>query len=259
MVTIDAILLGGGVGKRFSESNDEHSSPIPKQFRLLGQAPVFVHAVKALVATDCLRQIVFAVPKAYVRMAEDQIDSYLSDLKIPIRVVVGGERRQDSSRLAIEALENVAPIPTRVLIHDACRPYLSRSFLERIRTALFDRSYGAWVPVVPVVETLKRIENHQVTETVDRGLVHRVQTPQIFEYTVIRSLVQKVQGMSELNFTDDASLCEYYGIPVGVFEGDVRNVKLTYDFEMQALGSMLAHDRREDETCASELATTFTV
>jgi 2-C-methyl-D-erythritol 4-phosphate cytidylyltransferase len=125
-----------------------------------------------------------------------------------------------------------------VLIHDACRPYLSRAFLGRIRERILDRSCGAWVPVVPVVETLKRVEKARVVETVDRGSVHRVQTPQIFEYDVIRSLAEKAKGTAH-TFTDDASLCEAEGIPVGVFEGDIRNVKLTYDFELETLHTLL--------------------
>ena len=121
-------------------------------------------------------------------------------------------------------------------------------------------SFGAWIPVVPVVETLKRVEDHRVVETVDRSLVHRVQTPQIFEYTVIRSLMERIKEGSEPTFTDDASLCEYYGIPVGVFDGDVRNIKLTYDFEFEALRQMLgAAESKERAKCAPESGTTYTV
>ena len=65
-----------------------------------------------------------------------------------------------------------------------------------------DRSYGAWIPVVPVVDTLKKIENHQVIETIDREVIQRVQTPQIFEYELIRSLSQQVSAQTHLNFTD---------------------------------------------------------
>jgi 2-C-methyl-D-erythritol 4-phosphate cytidylyltransferase/2-C-methyl-D-erythritol 2,4-cyclodiphosphate synthase len=108
------------------------------------------------------------------------------------------------------------------------------------------------------VETLKRVEDQRVVETVDRGLVQRVQTPQVFEFTVIRSLVEKVKESPELNFTDDASLCEYYGIPVGVFDGDVRNIKLTYGFELDTLRSVLVETAKELK-CEPELVTTSTV
>jgi len=114
------------------------------------------------------------------------------------------------------------------------------------------------VPVVPVVETLKRIEQERVVETLDRQVIHRVQTPQIFEYTVIRGLSEKVRQNRELQFTDDASLCEYYGIPVGAFEGDLRNIKLTYEFELAALKQFIQL-RETEEKCDSASDTTSTV
>lgn len=261
MSVIDAILLGGGVGRRFSEAPAEGPTTTPKQFVSLGGEPVWIHALKRLCRVEGLRQVVFTVPTDYLRVAQNQLREFYPECPVPVRIIIGGERRQDSSRNALEALEQTSPPPTRVLIHDACRPYLSDKFLQRIQEAGIDRSYGAWIPVVPVVETLKKVENHQVLETVDRSAVQRVQTPQIFEFSVIRSLVEKTRSLSDLNFTDDASLCEYYGIPVGTFEGDVRNIKLTYDFEMSALESMLQKNPEKAAPkipCESESASTYT-
>jgi 2-C-methyl-D-erythritol 4-phosphate cytidylyltransferase len=205
------------------------------------------------------RQVVITSPLIQIRTAEDQITKYIRNPnQVKIRVIAGGERRQDSSRLALGALEETQPSPTRVLIHDACRPYISDELAGQIKNSLYDRAYGAWVPVIPVMDTLKKVKDQQVVETVDRSLVHRVQTPQIFEFTLIRSLMDRIKDLKELNFTDDASLCEYYGIPVGVFKGDVRNIKLTYDFELETLHGVLAEAKRV-KTCAPESATTFTV
>lgn len=259
MSTLDAILLGGGTGSRFTAGRNTPKSDekLPKQFQMLGAAPVFIHSLRALLSMHCFRQVVIAMPPQYIGLAEEHLDLYLAPQRETIlRIVPGGERRQDSSCVALEAVEELSPLPTRVLIHDAARPFLSSAFLDRVHRCLLDRSYGAWVPVVPVVETLKRIENHRVVSTVERSHVQRVQTPQVFEYTVIRSLAEKVKNMPELSFTDDASLCEYFGIPVGVFEGDVRNIKLTYDFELETLRTML--DKESDE-CEPGSATTFTV
>lgn len=263
MVTIDAILLGGGIGKRFSDTADSGITSHPKQFLVIGDAPVWIHALRSLLRLDCVRQAVMAVPENFIGLAHEQLGKFFPDCPVPVRIIPGGEKRQDSSRFALEALEMTSPPPSRVLIHDACRPFLSSELLERIKVALFDRSFGAWIPVVPVIETLKRVEHHQVIETVNRAEVWRVQTPQIFEFGVIRSLVEKTRGLGEINFTDDASLCEYYGIPVGTFEGDVRNIKLTYDFELESLQAMLEKSRLERSLiqipCASESATTYTV
>jgi len=258
MVTVDAILLGGGLGTRFAETSQNLKSELPKQFQLLGNVPVFVHCLQSFIDMGIFRQIVLTTPKMHIRTAEDQILQYVRNPnRIKIRVIAGGERRQDSSRLALEALDETQPSPTRILIHDACRPYISEEMTKQIKSCLYDRAYGAWVPVIPVVDTLKRVKDQQVVETVDRSLVHRVQTPQIFEYTLIRSLMERIRDLTELNFTDDASLCEYYGIPVGVFQGDVRNIKLTYDFELETLQGVLAEAKRT-KLCAPESATTFT-
>lgn len=250
---IDAALLGGGLGRRFSESNGKAS--LPKQFQPMTGSTVIIHALRSLLGLNCFRQVIVAVPTPYLALTQEQITS--SDLltgKTQVRVVAGGERRQDTSRMALNAMTDLTP-PTRVLIHDACRPFLSKPFLRRIREHLDNRAYGAWVPVIPVVDTLKKVEDQRVIETVDRSRVFRVQTPQIFEFTVIQALLEKARDEA-IAFTDDASICEYFGIPVGVFEGDVRNIKLTYDFEMATLSNFLEY---KEAPCESELATTRTV
>ncbi len=242
MVTIDAIVLGGGQGTRFSNGKN----PLPKQFQTLDDKPIFIHTLLRLEKLGCIRNYLLTVPVDFIELAHDQIGKFLSEpLKSRIRVIPGGNRRQDSSRVALEALESGDQSPARILIHDACRPVLSDAFLSSVKEKLFDRSYGAWIPVIPVVDTLKKIENHEVKETVDRNMVHRVQTPQVFEYALIRSLMDRANEQSQLNFTDDASLCEYYGIPVGSFPGDVRNLKLTYDFELETFRKILNEEKKE--------------
>jgi 2-C-methyl-D-erythritol 4-phosphate cytidylyltransferase/2-C-methyl-D-erythritol 2,4-cyclodiphosphate synthase len=249
MLTIDAALLCGGLGRRFSETT---KASLPKQFQPIGKYPVFIHALKALLGLNCVRQVVIPVPRAYIAFAKEQIAATLgNDVTASVRVIRGGGSRQESSRLALEAMANPGPVPTRVLVHDACRPYLSPSLLSRVLKSAQDRSYGAWVPVVPVTDTLKKVSDQRVVETLDRADVQRVQTPQIFEYEVIRSLLQTVKDETMI-FTDDAAVCEYYGIPVGVFEGDLRNLKLTYDFEKLSLGSFL---EQREQLCESELVT----
>ena len=233
--TFDLILLGGGQSERFRAEAEGEATP--KQFQILGDAPVFIHALRAFLSLGCFRQAIFAVPEEHEPLAQELMDEYLRDeRKAVLRVVHGGTRRQDSSRIALEAAAELQPLPTRVVIHDACRPFLSAEFRERIREKLYDRSLGAWIPTVPVVDTLKRVEEGQVVETVDRGLLQRVQTPQIFDFELIRGLAQKVYAEApDRVFTDDASLCEDFGTKVGTFLGDPRNLKLTYRFELETL------------------------
>lgn len=237
-MTVDAVLLGGGIGRRFSD----RASSLPKQFQVVEDAPVFIHTLRVFQKIKGLRKFIVVMPEEYLARTRETIREYFGD-DHSISVMAGGERRQDSARLALQAMSD--DVPDRVLIHDLCRPCLSPAFLRRIAEHTNDRAYAAWIPVVPVVETLKRVEGNRVAETVDRSLVHRVQTPQIFHYPTILELSVKSLDESSINFTDDASLCEYYGVPVGVFEGDLRNLKLTYDFELGALTSWLKEPQCE--------------
>lgn len=259
MVTLDAVLLGGGTGNRFSRGPGSRGSSPPKQFALIGEVPVFIHSLKSLLSLGDLRQVVITMPQSYIGLAEEYLGQHVSGVnKTVIRIVPGGNRRQDSTHLALEALAELSPDPTRVLIHDACRPFLPQEFMNRTKKYLLDRAYGAWIPVVPVTETLKKVENQQVATTLDRSEIFTVQTPQAFEYPVIRSLHEEVQKMPDQLFTDDASICEYFGIPVGVFDGDPRNIKLTYQFELQTLKTIMELPA-EETPCAPASDLTFTV
>jgi len=252
MLITDAVILGGGLGKRYLNSTDGlYSSTLPKQFQLLGESPVFIHGLKALISTKAFRHFILVFPKEHLAVAQSQVERHIVlKHQKAIRFVVGGKRRQESSRLAIRAIEDFGDAPTRIVIHDACRPFLSPSLLSRVKKCLNDRAYAAWIPTIPVVETLKKITNRQVEETIDRNGIFRIQTPQVFEYSVIRSLVDKGEKSPEIEFTDDASLCEFYGIPVGSIQGDERNIKLTYGFEMEMLRALL----RERVTPIEEMA-----
>src|SRR5580704_9081736 len=99
MITVDAILLGGGVGRRFSKAPGGNISSLPKQFQILGSAPVFVHALNGLARLGCFRKILIAVPVDYIDLAREQLTEYASKLSVPIQLIPGGVRRQDSSRL----------------------------------------------------------------------------------------------------------------------------------------------------------------
>jgi len=245
----DAIVLGGGNGRRFSQQSLNHA---PKQFQeLLGQ-PVLVHSVQRLLKLGCFRSVIITVPKDQFAEATRILQKALTpEWFNKVQIIEGGKTRQESSFLALKALDSSVPQPSRVIIHDACRPALTDELLHRVQERLADRAYAAWIPVTPVVETLKKVEGMAVTETVNRDLYYRVQTPQVFEYHVIRSLIEKAMAAPEtaMQFTDDASLCEFYGIPVGVFEGDARNIKLTYDFEIDILSSVMRSEAISGEIC----------
>jgi 2-C-methyl-D-erythritol 4-phosphate cytidylyltransferase/2-C-methyl-D-erythritol 2,4-cyclodiphosphate synthase len=134
--------------------------------------------------------------------------------------VAGGAARQDSARLGLESLGEFAP--SRVLIHDAARPFVDHAVVDRVLDAL-DHAPGA-IPALPVADTVKRGEHGFVTGTLDRSGLWRVQTPQGFDYRAILDAHRAVAGME---LTDDAAVAERAGLAVRLVEGSEMNFKVT--------------------------------
>lgn len=258
MILTDAILLGAGSGTRFSRS-ERSSKELPKQFQLLGAYPVFIWALRSLIESLPLRQIVIVVARQHLDLAQSLVDRYLPSSKgVKVRLVPGGARRQDSSIKGIQALSSQNPLPQFVLIHDACRPFIGPNIFKALREKIAQPDGKAWIPVIPITETLKKVKNSRIIETVDRNQIFRVQTPQLFDFQVLVSAFKRIETNSDLVFTDDASVLEYFGEEVRTFAGDERNIKLTYEFETKIIQSYLKEQGR-NHPCESETVTTSIV
>jgi 2-C-methyl-D-erythritol 4-phosphate cytidylyltransferase/2-C-methyl-D-erythritol 2,4-cyclodiphosphate synthase len=116
--------------------------------------------------------------------------------------------------------------PDIVLIHDAARPFVSPAVIERAIAAA--QLTGAAVPVAPVVDTIKVVDdNGHVAATPDRARLRIAQTPQAFRFDVILAAHRRAAAEGRDDFTDDAALAEWAGLTVATFEGDPANMKLT--------------------------------
>ncbi len=144
-----------------------------------------------------------------------------SGFSMPIRVVSGGARRQDSVRNGIEELDRAQIESEFIAVHDAARPFVTEDMLERGLAAA--RHVGAAIPVVPLKDTIKRVEHGIVVDTPDRESMFSVQTPQVFRAEILRAAHQTV----EADVTDDASMVEVAGGLVATFEGAYENIKIT--------------------------------
>ena len=128
MVNCDAIVLGGGLGTRFAETSSQGGSPTPKQFQMIGKSPAVYYPIKTLLDSGKVRHIILTAPSQYLKLADELIaKSFLPSEIAKICIVAGGSTRQESARLALQAIEARFQIPDRVLIHDACRPFLPRT------------------------------------------------------------------------------------------------------------------------------------
>ncbi|BBF93178.1 bifunctional 2-C-methyl-D-erythritol 4-phosphate cytidylyltransferase/2-C-methyl-D-erythritol 2,4-cyclodiphosphate synthase [Blastochloris tepida] len=137
--------------------------------------------------------------------------------------VTGGATRQASVRAGLAAL--AAHAPDVVLIHDAARPFASDALVSR---AIAAGRLGPAVPGVPVTDTIKAVDGaEKIESTVDRTRLRAVQTPQAFPFALIQDLHARAAAAGRDDFTDDAALAEWAGLPATVFAGEPGNIKLT--------------------------------
>ena len=177
---------------------------------------------------ESIASCILVVPSGEVERAKNSCEKTCPEAKVK-EVICGGVRRQDSVRCGMDCLDADTEI---VLIHDAARPFCSPALIQRVITAA--QNSGAAVPGITLVDTLKRVdEKNMVSTTVDRRSMVAIQTPQGFQYSVLRAAYQNA-WKKKLTATDDAGLVEYLEKPVEVVEGEVNNFKITkpYDLEL---------------------------
>ena len=203
-----ALIVASGRGQRFG-------SGVPKQYVPLGGAPLLRHALERFAHHPKISGVRVVIHPDD-RMFYDEAAAGL-DLMPP---VTGGETRQDSGRLGLESL--LAAAPDYVLIHDGARPLIKPEVIGRVIDAL-DHRDGA-LPALPVADTLKRVEEGKVGETVNRQGLYRAQTPQGFRFEAILAAHRRFSGQA---MTDDAAVAEAAGLAVTVVEGDEGNIKVT--------------------------------
>ena len=149
--------------------------------------------------------------------------------------VPGGDRRQDS---VAAGLEQIPVDDGLVLVHDAARPLLTPDLVQRVIARMAIGDVAGVIPAVPIRDTIKRVDHERVTETVDRGDLVSVQTPQGFDLRTLRSAHASFDG----NATDDSSMVESIGGSVAVVEGDPMNLKVTYPEDLLLVEALRSGD-----------------
>lgn len=205
--------------------------PVAKAFLEVGGRPLWRHAARTLAGVPGCRQMVLVAPADRVA----RLVAEAGDLGVPVRVVPGGARRQDSVRIGIGAATARAGV---VAIHDAARPLVSaETTVAVVREAA---RCGAAVAAVPVRDTLKRVAADGTVEaTVDRAGLWHAQTPQAFRMDVARAAHAEAERRG-IEATDDAALVESLGLgPVRVVRGDPWNFKVTEAPDVAAAEALL--------------------
>lgn len=222
-MSVWAVIVAAGSGERLGLDR-------PKAFANLRDRPLLAESLERLEASDWIDSIVVAAPPDWeepvILLAEE-----LGCGKV-VEAVTGGATRAASVRAALAEVSEEAAV---VLVHDAARPVVPEEVIERLLTALNEGWDGA-IPVLPLLDTVKRVEGDQVVETVERAGLALVQTPQVFVATVLREAV--VAGGDEA--TDCSQLVEARGGRVKAVPGDPRLLKVTVPADLEAVERLLA-------------------
>lgn len=206
-VKVSAIIVAAGSGKRMKSS-------IPKQFLLLEGKPVLWWTLSVFEECEIIEEIVLVANRRGI--------SFLEDFRKIKKVVVGGERRQDSSLNGLCAVGNETEI---VIFHDGVRPFVRKqTILNCVREA---KKTGAAICALRPKETVKvGVKGNLVGKTLDRQNLWLVQTPQAFKIDLIKKGFANAKEKGLL-VTDEAMLIEELGHPVKIVEGDWENIKIT--------------------------------
>ena len=221
-MSVWAILVAAGAGERLGDDR-------PKAFARLGDRPLLAESLARLDACEWIDRIVVAAPPGWeepaILVAEELVASKV------VACVTGGATRAESVRAALAEVDESA---VAVLVHDAARPLVTDDVIQRVLAPLAEGFAGA-VPGIGVADTVKRIEQSVVRETLDRDDLVAVQTPQAFDVEVLR----RAYAGDLTGATDCASLVEAAGGRVLVVEGDVRLLKITTRADLELVASWL--------------------
>lgn len=200
-----------------------------KIWSVLGDRPVLWHAVNTLAP---LADTTVLVVRGDCRQRAEQ---EIASIPLDIHVLAGGTHRHESVMHGVSALEDVDVIA----VHDGARPFASPGLFAR-GLQMLDKFTGV-VPVVPLRDTIKRVDKGMVSLTVDRSSLRAAQTPQLFKSGPLRAAQSKLDP--ETMPTDEAVLMEQSGYSIGVFPGDPWNLKITEPFDLLLARAIVGLDR----------------
>lgn len=218
-----AILPAAGLGTRMA-------GPQPKQFLFLDGVPILIHSLRAYAEVRRVSGIWVAARRPEMERVEAQVAEY--GFASRVRVVEGGEKRQESVAHALSALP--ADPDDIVLVHDAVRPLIDAATIERTIDAVIE--HGAAIVGMPAVDTIKQVERTAhgalITSTIPREFIVLAQTPQGFRYGLLESAFAEAMADGFVG-TDEASVVERAGHPVAVVPGSPVNLKITQPGDLE--------------------------
>ena len=218
-----AILVAGGKGLRMG-------GDIPKQFLPVGGKPVLMRTVEVFRQAYPDIHIVLVLPVSQQDYWRQLCQEYRFD--VPVQVADGGETRFHSVSNGLKLIPDDAD--GVVSVHDGVRPFVAAETVRRCYEEAVEK--GAVVPVIPIVETVRKLCKDGASVTVPRDEYKLVQTPQTFRISLLKEAYR--QPYSSF-FTDDASVVEALGKPVHLVEGNRENIKITTPADIRFVNGLL--------------------
>ena len=221
---VSAVIVAAGKGIRMKDN-------VRKQYLPLAGRPVLSHCLTLFEECDLINKIILVVPQDDFDYCQNKI---LSKFKIKIDLVAGGKERQDSVYNGLIALGENNGI---VIIHDGVRPFANKEMIKSCVTGA--KKHGACIIGVPAQDTLKKISSlGNIEKTIERNNIWLAQTPQAFQYEVIRKAHENAR-LKGYAGTDDAFLVEQMGNPVKIIKGSKNNIKITTREDLKLAEVML--------------------
>src|SRR5947199_6962174 len=228
-MTVAVILPAAGLGTRMGKGTAEKAGTSRKQFMLLEGSPILMHTVRKFAASDRVREIVVAVRAEDVDWVSEMLAREFNHGG-RVRVVEGGDSRQESVENALRALK---PGCELVAVHDAVRPFIDLETIHRV----FDEAaaIGAAIVGLPAVDTVKQVSRGtghvRIRATLPREKLVMAQTPQVFRYDLLKRAFEaaRIDGFTA---TDESSMVERLDVEVSVVPGTDRNIKITKPTDM---------------------------
>jgi 2-C-methyl-D-erythritol 4-phosphate cytidylyltransferase len=232
---VSVILPAAGLGTRMGRAVPEKAGTSRKQFMLLEGSPILLHTIRKFVSSPAVSEIVVALRAEDLEWVRDLLER--EKFAKPVSIVEGGDSRQVSVE---NALATLSPGTELVAVHDAVRPFIEHSVLEKVFAEAQDAG-AAIVGIVPV-DTVKQVHRNKIRQTIPRERLILAQTPQVFRFDLLKQAFAKAREDGFAG-TDESSLVERLEqVEVSVVPGSDRNIKITKPSDMDLARLFLAEE-----------------
>ena len=232
---VTVILPAAGLGTRMGRAVPEKAGTSRKQFMLLDGSPILLHTIRKFALTPAVSEIVVALRPDDIEWVRELLRA--ENFGKPVRLVEGGDSRQESVEHALATLD---PATELVAVHDAVRPFIEHSVLEKV-FAEAEETGAAIVGIVPV-DTVKQVHRNKIRQTIPRERLILAQTPQVFRFDLIKNAFAKAREDGFAG-TDESSLVERLDqVEVSVVPGSDRNLKITKPSDMDLARLFLSEE-----------------